>query len=290
MASKTGRILDAFLFCTISLTLPAAAQESTYSADSLMAAFEKGSKVSPKGSEVVFRDVVVESKNSKVIFKSSHRDKVICELVSIKNHDKPPSVGSELTVTGKVRGRGLLGNVTLDYCSVALVADSTVSTSPGPQEVGSGPSDTLPAEDVTPASLPEHSREHVREPAKKPATTRSIQPAKPSPGRVKQEAVLTSESGLASQGGIPSQGGLTSQAGRQDQTTRNSESRRDGRYRFYVLLVLGGALVYGILAKLLGSALRRLRYSKASNSNNTPEVRQAALELLLIKASKKKKA
>ena len=183
MASKTGRILDAFLFCTISLTLPAAAQESTYSADSLMAAFEKGSKVSPKGSEVIFRDVVVESKNSKVIFKSSHRDKVICELVSNKNHDKPPSVGSELTVTGKVRGRGLLGNVTLDYCSVALVAYSTVSTSPGPQEVGSGPSDTLPAEDVTPASLPEHSREHVREPAKKPATTRSIQPAKPSPGR-----------------------------------------------------------------------------------------------------------
>src|SRR5262249_46479238 len=284
MASKTGRILDAFLFCTISLTLPAAAQESTYSADSLMAAFEKGSKVSPKGSEVVFRDVVVESKNSKVIFKSSHRDKVICELVSNKNHDKPPSVGSELTVTGKVRGRGLLGNVTLDYCSVALVADSTVPTSPGPQEVGSGPSDTLPAEDVTPASLPEHSREHVREPAKKPATTRSTQPAKPSPGKVKQEAVLTSESGLASQGGLPSQ------AGRQDQTARNSESRRDRPYRFYVLLVLGGALVYGILAKFLGSALRRLRYSKASNSNNTPEVRQAALELLLIKASKKKKA
>jgi len=38
-----------------------------------MAAFEKGSKVSPKGTEIVFRDVVVESKNSKVIFKSSDR-------------------------------------------------------------------------------------------------------------------------------------------------------------------------------------------------------------------------
>jgi len=278
MASKTGRILDALLFCTISLTLPAAAQESTYSADSLMAAFEKGSKVSPKGTEIVFRDVVVESKNSKVIFKSSHRDKVICELVSNKNHNKPPSVGSELTVTGKVRGRGLLGNVTLDYCSLALVADSTVSTYSGPQEVGSGPADTLPAEDVTSASLPEHSPEHIQQPAKKPATTRSIQPAKPLTGKVKQEAVLTSEAGR------------TNQAGRQDQTTRNSESRRYGPYRFYVLLVLGGALVYGIFAKLLGSALRRWRYSKASSSDNTSEVRQAALELLLIKASKKKKA
>src|SRR5881628_2454057 len=208
MASKTGRILDALLFCTISLTLPAAAQESTYSADSLMSAFEKGSKGSPKGSEIVFRDVVVENRNSKVIFKSSHRDKVICELASNKNHNKPPSVGSELTVTGKVRGRGLLGNVTLDYCSVALVADSTVSTYPGPQEVASGPPDTLPAKDVTPASLPEHSPEHspehIKKPAKGPATTRSIQPVKPSPGKVKQEAVLNSPAGLASPAGLTS--------------------------------------------------------------------------------------
>ena len=274
MASKTGRILDALLFCTMSLTLPAAAQERTYSADSLMAAFEKGSKVSPKGTEIVFRDVVVESKNSKVIFKSSRSHRVICELVpSNENHNKPPSVGRELTVTGRVRGRGLLGNVTLDYCSVALVAGSTASADPVPQEAASGPPDTVPAEDVTPASLPEHLPEHIQEPAKKPATTRNIQPAKPSPGKVKQEAVVTSE------------------AGRQDQTTTtNSESRRDAPYRFYVLLVLSGALVYGILAKLLGSALRRLRHSKASSGDNITEVRQAALELLLLKASKKKKA
>jgi len=52
---------------------PPQLQERTYSADSLMAAFEKGSKVSPKGTEIVFRDVVVESKKSKVIFKSSDR-------------------------------------------------------------------------------------------------------------------------------------------------------------------------------------------------------------------------
>ena len=274
MASKTGRILDALLFCTMSLTLPAAAQERTYSADSLMAAFEKGSKVSPKGTEIVFRDVVVESKNSKVIFKSSHNHKVICELVpSNENHNKPPSVGRELTVTGRVRGRGLLGNVTLDYCSVALVAGSPAAADPVPQEAASGGPDTVPVEDATPASLPKHLPEHIQEPAKKPATTRNIQPAKPSPGKVKQEAVVTSE------------------AGRQDQTTTtNSESRRDAPYRFYVLLLLSGALVYGILAKLLGSALRRLRYSKASSGDDTTEVRQAALELLLLKASKKKKA
>jgi len=274
MASKTGRILDALLFCTMSLTLPAAAQERTYSADSLMAAFEKGSKVSPKGTEIVFRDVVVESKNSKVIFKSPHSHKVICELVpSNENHNKPPSVGRELTVTGRVRGRGLLGNVTLDHCSVALVAGSPAAADPVPQEAASAPPDTVPVEDATPASLPEHLPEHIQEPAKKPATTRNIQPAKPSPGKVEQEAVVTSE------------------AGRQDQTTTtNSESRRDAAYRFYVLLVLSGALVYGILAKLLGSALRRLRYSKASSGDDTTEVRQAALELLLMKASKKKKA
>src|SRR5437762_2079035 len=275
MASKTGRILDALLFCTMSLTLPAAAQERTYSADSLMAAFEKGSKVSPKGTEIVFRDVVVESKNSKVIFKSSHNHKVICELVpSNENHNKPPSVGRELTVTGRVRGRGLLGNVTLDFCSVALVAGSPAAADPVPQKAASGTPDTVPVEDATPASLPEHLPEHIQEPAKKPATTRNIQPAKPSPGKVKQEAVVT-----------------TSEAGRQNQTTTtNSESRRDAAYRFYVLLVLSGALVYGILAKLLGSALRRLRYSKASSGDDTTEVRQAALELLLLKASKKKKA
>src|SRR5215470_14741568 len=194
MASKTGRILDVLLFCTISLSLSAAAQESTYSADSLMAAFEKGSKVSPKGTEIVFRDVVVESKNSKVIFKSSHSDKVICELgPSNENHKKPPSVGRELTVTGRVRGRGLLGNVTLDSCSVAIVADSTVSADPAPQETASRPPDTVPAEDATPASLSEYLPRHIQEPAKepgrKPATTRSIQPAKPSPGKVQQEAV-----------------------------------------------------------------------------------------------------
>ena len=239
-----------------------------------MAAFEKGSKVSPKGTEIVFRDVVVESKNSKVIFKSSHSHRVICELVpSNEGHNKPPSVGSELTVTGRVRGRGLLGNVTLDYCSVALVAGSPAAADPVPQKAASGGPDTVPVEDATPASLPKHLPEHIQEPAKKPATTRNIQPAKPSPGKVKQEAVVTSE------------------AGRQDQTTTtNSESRRDVPYRFYVLLVLGGALVYGILAKLLGSALRRLRYSKASSGDDTTEVRQAALELLLLKASKKKKA
>ena len=102
------------------LALRANAQESIYSAESLIATFEKGSSITLKGTEIVFRDVVAEARISKVIFKSSQSDRVICELVPPARHDKQAAVGSVLKVKGRVRGRGLLGNVTLDDCSKRL--------------------------------------------------------------------------------------------------------------------------------------------------------------------------
>src|SRR5262249_19319673 len=89
------------------------AEDQPYSADSLMATFKKGSTVSIKGNAITFAGVVVEVKKSTVTFKSSENDKVICESVS---PIVGATVGQPLTVTGKVRGRGLLGNVTLDGC------------------------------------------------------------------------------------------------------------------------------------------------------------------------------
>jgi hypothetical protein len=129
MAWKTGRILGPLLFGIMTLALRATGQESVYSADSLMDSFEEGSKVSPKGTQITFRDVVVESEDDKVTFKSSHNKRAICKLVpSSEHHKKLPSVGSDVTVIGKVRGRGLPGNVTLDNCTVAplnaVVADT----------------------------------------------------------------------------------------------------------------------------------------------------------------------
>jgi hypothetical protein len=111
------------LMILLGFALSTQAQDQSYSADSLMATFKKGSSVSVKGSEITFSGVVVEVKKSSVVFRSSDNNKVICESVSSIDG---ASVGQPLTVTGKVRGRGLLGNVTLDGCgpvSKTLVAE-----------------------------------------------------------------------------------------------------------------------------------------------------------------------
>ena len=266
MASKTGRISGALLFCMISFKLPARAQESTYSADSLMATFERDSKASLKGVVISFRDVVVESKNSKVIFKSSDTSKVICELVGSAGYQsKPPSVGGQVTVIGKVRGRGLLGNVTLDDCSIAASAASTASTEPAPQEAASAPPDRISEENTGADSLPKL----PEEPEKEVEITRSVRPAKPRTPTVKE---TISSSGVE----------------HQDQTTKkSSEPPPAVPYKFYASLVLSGALGYAILSKLLGAALTATRYSRASSTFNTAEVRQAALEALLKDENKK---
>ena len=120
--------LFALLFCATLLAPAADAQDSPYSADSLMATFERESKVSLKGTAIVFRDVVAENKNSKVFFKSSRNGRVICDMVpTSRNLSAPVAIGSPLQVTGKVRGRGLLGNVTLDDCNVSPAAEFAVA-------------------------------------------------------------------------------------------------------------------------------------------------------------------
>jgi len=279
MVSKTGRILVACVSCTISLALPATAQESTYSADSLMAAFERGPKASPKGAEISLRGVVAENKNSKLIFWSSLSNRVICELAaSAAPQSNLPAVGSLVTVMGKVRGRGLLGNVTLDNCSLALSEASTAPAEPVPSARASASPDAVLKNDSTAAPLPKlpeapgksEAPGKPEEPGKG-IETRTVPPAKPRAAKVKQEAVPSTE------------------VEHQDQTTNSSsEPRTDAGYRFYALLVLGGAFGYALLAKVLGSAVRAMRNSRPASAVNTPQVRQAALEALLLKGSKDK--
>src|SRR5262249_34700603 len=125
----------------------------TYSADSLMATFEKGSKQSLKGTEITFSDVVVEYVNSKAIFKSSPGNRVICDLSSSGGNNTPHvSIGSRLTITGKVRGRGLLGNVTLDNCNLTPHA-AAIPTDANPQESPSVPADVAAEAGDAPAPV-----------------------------------------------------------------------------------------------------------------------------------------
>src|SRR5215510_8456331 len=116
----------------------AVAQEAIYSADSLIATFQKGSKISLKGTEIRFAGIIVEIKKTQVTFRSSENDRVICELVTpMVNGSKEHGVGSQLTVVGRVRGRGILGNVTLDQCSLALsvaLSDTTRGSSEAIQD------------------------------------------------------------------------------------------------------------------------------------------------------------
>lgn len=100
-----------------------------------MTAFLKGSKL-PKGAEITFTDVIAETRKSKVIFESSGKDKVVCELASPPNQGNPEFfVGNRVTVVGKVRGRGMLGNVTLDKCNLALRAAEKLTAEGVPESM-----------------------------------------------------------------------------------------------------------------------------------------------------------
>src|SRR5262245_19741723 len=147
---KRGKILLSYFTCLFGFSLVATAQEHTYTADSLMAAFDGNSKLPLKGTEITLKDVIAETKGTTVIFKSTRNDKVICELRSSTNNRIQVSLGSPLAVVGKVRGRGLLGNVTLDECSLAPVAESVVRPVT-PEPVREEPATVAP--DVTPEKI-----------------------------------------------------------------------------------------------------------------------------------------
>jgi hypothetical protein len=75
----------------------------------------------------------------------------------------------------------------------------------------------------------------------------------------------------------------------QGQTVKkNSDSSSQVPYKLYVLLVLGGAVGYFILSKLLSLTVRAMRSPAYPTTVITNDDRKAALEALLLKSSKKK--
>jgi hypothetical protein len=261
------KVSIALLLCLLGLTVVATAQESTYSANSLMAAFDKGAKV--KGAEITVRDVVVDNKNSKVTFRSSETNRVICELNPVSaNHSKQPAVGSIATVTGKVRGRGLLGNVTLDDCSVAVFEEAAVAapiaSEPVAQEVAPAPPEVI-------SEAPPTTTAAINEPSQEPGKS-AASPAKPKPTAAPHKEAAAPAPRLAQM---------------EEPPEKSSIPKPGVPYGLYALLIIGGAVASSILSRLF-SAVRSVQFSRPSTVRNTPEVRQAALQALLLKESKKR--
>ena len=246
-------------------SLVATAQESTYSADSLMSAFKSGSKQSLKGSEITFTGVVAESRSSKVIFKSSENDRVICELASsTENHNAHFSVGSPLTVTGRVRGRGLLGNVTLDECSLMPAKETIVVPEVILAETPAAVPATVP--DVVPQEVPQ-------------APTRKLE-------RIKNEQSQSRPVDTTVAVAPPSPIGLEPPAPVIQKNSNSAQPRIP--YALYAALALSGGLAFLALSKLGSAARRAMGSLKRSTYSNAPETRQAALEALLSKQKKEK--
>jgi len=238
-----------------------------------MAAFDNSAKVSMKGAQITFHDVVAESQDDKVTFKSSHNKRVICRLVGPPaNSKKPPSVGTEITVVGKVRGRGLLGNVTLDNCTIGSTADLQPSLAVQ-DDLPSATLDAVPeentqtAESVAVTSRPEELTNDF-------APLPSIGPSKRATQRRKEPVAPTSQ--------------VEQHEDHEQIIATLATSTHDVPYRFYILLLLGGAVGYSIFSKLLALTVRAMRSSRHPGGGNTEEVRKAALEALLLKSSKHK--
>jgi hypothetical protein len=288
--SKT--ILAAFLLLLARFAVTAAAQDSPYSADSLMATFERGSKVSLKGTEISFRDVVTEYRDSKVIFKSTISGRVICDIVpTSRNLETKVVIGSPFQVTGKVRGRGLLGNVTLDNCNVAAVnkvatipelpvfPEATLLPAAAPPEVinvspASAPGNAAPAQSVQlPTVLRKPAKDFVPRPAPAKAATYI-------PETVSAQPVVKTET-------VGDDSFFTAALQHKEPPERVAPPKRNTPYLLYALLVLGGALAALILSRLVSSKGQPGSQIPASPENST-QTRQAALEELLLKSAKKR--
>jgi hypothetical protein len=269
-AKKTRLMLAALLLCLVRFPAIAAAQDTIYSADSLMDTFERGSKVSLKGAEILFRDVVMENKNSKVMFKSSRSGRVICDIVpTSRNLSAPVTVGSPLQVKGRVRGRGLLGNVTLDDCNMAVVNESAASVAPPPQEAASNPPEAVPEEGlILPAPLLSPAS---GDSAKELPPSRTVRSAAAAAATVRNEPVAPAE------------------APRQNTVIRvSSDPQRATPYALYLLLVLSGVFASTAFSKVLLPLFRSVRDPRPPIVDNSSATRQAALEALLLKAAKKR--
>jgi len=265
----------------ISFSLTAAAQDSSYSADSLIATFKNGSQSPLKGTEIRLSDLVVEVRKSSVIFRSSERDRVICELVSpIANLGQVP-FGRPLTVVGKVRGRGLLGNVTLDQCSFAqpaAVAGNEKIAVDTPQQVAELP--MQPTE--LPAPLPlETAAVLAQAPvsAAVPATMKSpalVQPA--TTAAAASPVAIVADNRLGAVNPAP-QGVEQPQA-----ISQCAEPPTGIPYGSHLLVALFAGIGTLTLSKLrLTASSSRIRTSPGASSD---DVRRAALEALLSKQKK----
>jgi len=262
-----------FVVCLISLSLVALGQDTSYSTDSLMAAFSKGSQVSLKGAEITVTGVVAEIKKSKVVFKSLGNDKVICELVSsiaIEGH----AVGSSLTVVGKVRGRGVLGNVTLDQCNLA--SSNIAPTEPATIGPSVEPSEQpiAEAEETTPPVIADEV------PTKSSLPTGPAQAPKTVPVAAPKEAVSPEQH-------VPSNQSITTPEQPNEVVQENSHSlktvsRSVFRATVAVLLGVGAVLAFVKLRPAIVAGLRPPTFP------TTDAMRRAALEALLLKEKKRK--
>jgi len=271
--------------CLICFRGIASAQESTYSADSLMTAFDNGSKISLKGTEITFTDVIAETKKSRVVFKSSGKHKVICELSSpTDNGNAKLLVGSPLTVVGRVRGRGILGNVTLDDCSLAL-SDRTrdpsevIGEAPVTPEASAQQSEG-PIEDLTedPTEIPPETRNidaitRIAAPISSKRTSPTERVPEPRPITIAIPADRLSPQVIE----------------RPNEVTGKTSNLTNALLP--VVLYASSALLVGLaLLALVKSrpALIPTRLRTSPNGAVTPEIRRAALEALLLKQKKKK--
>jgi hypothetical protein len=264
--------LFVFLVYLISFSLVALGQDTSYSTDSLMAAFSKGSQASLKGAEITVTGVVAEIKKSRVVFKSLGNDKVICELVSSIAIGEHP-VGSSLTVAGKVRGRGMLGNVTLDQCNLA----SSNMASTEPTTIGPSVEPEQPIAEVEETTPPVVADEV---PTKSILPTGPAQPRKTVPVAAPNEAVSPKEH-------VPSNPSITAFEQPNEVVQENSHSLKTvsrGIFRatLAVLLGIGAALAFVKLRLAIAAGLRPPTFP------TTDAMRRAALEALLSKEKKQK--
>jgi len=278
---KELKVVLASLFCIAGFRLAAAAQFQTYAADSLLATFEKGSKHSLKGTEITFSDVVVLYVNSKVICKSSQGNRVICDLSSSGGNNTPHvSIGSRLTITGKVRGRGLLGNVTLDNCNSTPHA-AAIPTDAIPQESPSVPADVAAEAPDAPAPVAPVVDPHLEPPTE-------VVPAR----NIRRESRVTTtlpdkpvKSGQSEQPGLEIEHVDNVPKTTQEGTDLN---KRRAPYALYVLLFFIGAGASSVFSNVLMPRLRGAQWRGPAEHHNSPETRQAALEALLLKSAKKR--
>jgi hypothetical protein len=224
-----------------------------------------------------FRNQAIEG-----TFRSSTNAKVICELVSSTDvRNGGFSLGSRLTVVGKVRGRGILGNVTLDECSLA----PSLFAGNEPRPVAAEPAHEEPKE-------PEH---HAEEPIGQPveipiaeaptadAPTRPVSTRPTSPVR----SVLPTKTVANT---VPPTERPSSQPAQPLPATSECEPRSSASARLPSALHAFAGLLVGFGAHFMLVRFRpRRAYAirPSAGGVTTEEARRAALEALLLGQKKK---